>query len=71
MKLKKAESADVPEMLAPIPGMELGAVPPAGNGSSNGGVGAMIAVFGAVGAIALLGLVTWMIYSHIAYLENV
>ena len=69
MKLKKAESSDVPEMLSPIPGMELGAAPAAN--ASDGNVGAMVAVFGAVGAIALLGLVTWMIYSHIEYIRNV
>ena len=70
MKLKKAnEGMDVPETLAPVPGMDFGAVPEAApSGASK--VMSAIALVCTLASIAMLGLVTWMIYANLDIVQN-
>ena len=74
MQLKKASetaSADIPETLAPIPGVDLGAIATAGQPSGGSKVAAAIALICTLASIAMLGLVTWMIYSNLDSIQNV
>ena len=69
MKLKKAnEGMDVPETLAPIPGMEFGAAP-APSGASK--VASAIALVCTLASIAMLGLVAWMLYMNLELIQDV
>ena len=70
MKLKKAnEGMDVPETLAPIPGMDLGSASAAApSGASK--VMSALALVCTLASIAVLGLVTWMIYANLELVQN-
>ncbi len=72
MQLKKATggTGDVPEMLSPIPGMDLGATPPPKSGSALGKVFTALALMCTLATIAMLGLVTWMIWSSLSIIQG-
>ena len=70
MKLKKAnEGMDVPETLAPIPGMDLGAAPAAAP-SGMAKVASAIALVCTLASIAMLGLVAWMMYMNLELIQD-
>ena len=73
MQLKKASetaSAEIPETLAPIPGMDLGAAPAAAP-SGMAKVASAIALVCTLASIAMLGLVAWMMYMNLELIQDV
>jgi len=74
MQLKKASetaSAEIPETLAPIPGVDLGAIATADQPSGASKVAAAIALVCTLASIAMLGLVTWMLYMNLELIQDV
>ena len=72
MKLKKAtEGMDVPETLAPIPGMDLAAAPEAAAPSGAAKVMSAIALVCTLASIVMLGLVAWMMYANLELIQDV
>ena len=74
MKLKKAndaaESADVAGMTA-VTDMPFDLGQDAGKPAKSGGVGATIALLCSLAAIAMLGVVAWLLYMNLELVQDV
>ena len=74
MQLKKASdtaSAEIPETLAPLPGVDLGAMATADQPSGMSKVAAALALVCTLASIAMLGLVAWMMYMNLELIKDV
>ena len=71
MQLKKAtENSDVPEMLSPLPGMDLAATPPPKSGSALDTACTAFALVCTLVSVVMIGLVTWMIYANLSLVQD-
>ena len=74
MKLKKstdAASAAMPETLAPLPGVDLGAMATADQPSGMSKIAAALALVCTLASIVMLGLVAWMMYMNLELIQDV
>ena len=74
MKLKKstdAASAAMPETLAPLPGVDLGAMATAEQPSGMSKIAAALALVCTLASIVMLGLVAWMMYMNLELIQDV
>ena len=74
MKLKKSTdtaSAAMPETLAPLPGVDLGAMTTADQPSGMSKIAAALALVCTLASIVMLGLVAWMMYMNLELIQDV
>ena len=74
MKLKKSAdtaSAAMPETLAPLPGVDLGAMATADQPSGMSKIAAALALVCTLASIVMLGLVAWMMYMNLELIQDV
>ena len=74
MKLKKSTdtaSAAMPETLAPLPGVDLGAMAAADQPSGMSKIAAALALVCTLASIVMLGLVAWMMYMNLELIQDV
>ena len=73
MKLKKSTdtaSAAMPETLAPLPGVDLGAMATADQPSGMSKIAAALALVCTLASIVMLGLVAWMMYMNLELIQD-
>ena len=74
MKLKKSTdtaSAAMPETLAPLPGVDLGAMATADQPSGMSKIAAALARVCTRASVVMLGLVAWMMYMNLELIQDV